>query len=223
MMPTAVNVAAGVKPSTSVSWSIFSENVPVPSEIVTNAVHHSGRPEGDPLMVRATVADGSLRVGVSAVPGSGKTAILSYLAARLVRERVHGDQEVLIVTFANSAVDNFTRRIRGFLNQPDQSLLPDVGYRVRTLHGLAHDILRERPALLGLPEDFEIIDERVSAQILSDVALNWLRANPQMFAAFVDPNLDENRRRWLAREKWPDLVTAVARSFIRRAKDYQLR
>jgi DNA helicase-2/ATP-dependent DNA helicase PcrA len=160
-------------------------------------------------------------LGVSAVPGSGKTAILSYLAAELVRQSIRGEEEVLIVTFANSAVDNFARRIRGFLNQSDQSLLPDVGYRVRTLHGLAHDILRERPALLGLPEDFDIIDERISTQILDDAARNWIRANPQMFEAFVDRSLDENYRKWLAREKWPELALAVARSFIRRAKDYQ--
>ena len=160
-------------------------------------------------------------LGVSAVPGSGKTAILSHLAARLVQEKIHGEEEVLIVTFANSAVDNFTRRIRGFLNQADRSLLPDVGYRVRTLHGLAHDILRERPALLGLPEDFDIIDERISTQILEDAAANWIKGNPQLFETFVDQTLEENRRKWLMREKWPELVTAIARSFIRRAKDYQ--
>jgi DNA helicase-2/ATP-dependent DNA helicase PcrA len=150
-----------------------------------------------------------------------QTAILSYLAAQLVRGQIRGEEEVLIVTFANSAVDNFARRIRGFLSQTDQSLLPDVGYRVRTLHGLAHDILRERPALLGLPEDFDIIDERISTQILDDAARNWIKANPQVFEVFVDRTLDENRRKWLAREKWPELVLAVARSFIRRAKDYQ--
>src|SRR5512143_3156594 len=109
-------------------------------------------------------------LGVSAVPGSGKTAILSYLAAQLVRQRIRGEEEVLIVTFANSAVDNFARRIRGFLSQTAESLLPDVGYRVRTLHGLAHDILRERPSPLGLPEDFAIMDERVSEQLLSEIA-----------------------------------------------------
>ena len=160
-------------------------------------------------------------LGVSAVPGSGKTAILSYLAAELVRQRIRNAEEVLIVTFANSAVDNFARRIRGFLNQSDQSLLPDVGYRVRTLHGLAHDILRERPALLGLPEDFDIIDERVSTQLLDDAARNWIRTNPHLFELFIDRTLDDNRRKWLAREKWPELAIAVARSFIRRAKDYQ--
>src|SRR5512136_3045389 len=171
-------------------------------------------------------------LGVAAVPGSGKTAILSFLAAELVRQRTRNEEEVLIVTFANSAVDNFTRRIRGFLATPtgqsgpggqaSSSLLPDVGYRVRTLHGLAHDILRERPALLGLPEDFDIVDERVSTQLLDDAARSWIRANPQAFEAFADRALDESYRKWLAREKWPDLVIAVARSFIRRAKDYQL-
>jgi DNA helicase-2/ATP-dependent DNA helicase PcrA len=168
-----------------------------------------------------TFLDSGGYLGVSAVPGSGKTAILSYLAAELVRQRIRGEEEVLIVTFANSAVDNFARRIRGFLNQSDQSLLPDVGYRVRTLHGLAHDILRERPALLGLPEDFDIVDERISTQILDDAVRNWIKANPQMFENFVDRSLDENRRKYVARDRWPDLVIAVARSFIRRAKDYQ--
>ncbi len=177
-------------------------------------------PRSDQQKVLAFLDTGGY-LGVSAVPGSGKTAILSYLAADLVRERIRGEEEVLIVTFANSAVDNFSRRIRGFLSQTDQSLLPDVGYRVRTLHGLAHDILRERPALLGLPEDFDIVDERISTQILDDAARNWIKANPQIFEAFVDRTLEENRRKWLAREKWPELVITVARSFVRRAKDYQ--
>jgi DNA helicase-2/ATP-dependent DNA helicase PcrA len=168
------------------------------------------------------------RMGVSAVPGSGKTAILSYLAARLVREKVRGDEEVLIVTFANSAVDNFARRIKEFLSgdaghrDAQPTLLPDVGYRVRTLHGLAHDILRERPALLGLPEDFTIIDERVSDELINDTVVNWTKSNPIMLEAFIDSSIDENRRKWLSREKWPDLVKAIARSFIRRSKDLQM-
>src|SRR4030067_3463850 len=124
------------------------------------------------------------RLGVSAVPGSGKTITLSYLAAQLVKEGIRDDQEGLIVHFANSAGDNFSRRIREFL-QREAGLLPGVGYRVRTLHGLANDILRERPALLGLPEDFDIIDERVSAPILEDIAANWLRAKPSV-GAFGD-------------------------------------
>ena len=100
------------------------------------------------------------KMGVSAVPGSGKTQTLSYLAANLIASGVlEDDQEVLIVTLVNSAVENFSRRVAGFIEE--QGLLPNLGYRVRTLHGLAHDIVRERPSLVGLSNDFQIIDDRV--------------------------------------------------------------
>ena len=159
-------------------------------------------------------------MGVSAVPGSGKTVTLSALAAQLVKEKIRDDEEVLIVTFANSAVDNLTHRIRELL-QREAGLLPEVGYRVRTLHGLAHDILRDRPALLGLPEDFDIIDDRVATQILEDIVANWLRS-ASGDASYIDPQIDENRRKWIERERWPGLVAAVAGAFIRRAKDLQM-
>jgi len=99
-------------------------------------------------------------MGVAAVPGSGKTWTLSLLAAKLVAEGGLGDdQEVLIVTLVNSAVDNFAGRVAGFVKA--RGLLPGIGYRVRTLHGLAHDIVRERPGLVGLSDEFSIVDERV--------------------------------------------------------------
>jgi len=93
------------------------------------------------------------KMGVAAVPGSGKTHTLSYLAARLIVDgHIEDDQEILIVTLVNSAVDNFSARVAGFVQ--GYGLLPDFGYRVRTLHGLAHDIVRERPDLVGLSDRF---------------------------------------------------------------------
>ncbi|MDI7278094.1 MAG: UvrD-helicase domain-containing protein, partial [Anaerolineae bacterium] len=103
-------------------------------------------------------------MGVAAVPGSGKTQTLSALAADLVARRIADDQEVLIVTLVNSAVGNFAARIAGHLRE--RGLPPQAGYRVRTLHGLAHDIVRERPGLVGLADDFQIVDERTAAQIM---------------------------------------------------------
>ena len=91
-------------------------------------------------------------LGVSAVPGSGKTQTLSCLAARLIKEKIEDEQEVLIVTLVNSAVENFSNRVNGFIQE--LGLLPHMGYRVRTLHGLSHDIVRERPSLVGLSSDF---------------------------------------------------------------------
>lgn len=141
-------------------------------------------------------------MGVSAVPGSGKTFTLSLLAARLVeqlagteRPAAAGDDcEVLVVTFTNSAVENFRSRIGNLLRQR-QGLLPGVGYRVRTLHGLAHDIVRERPALVGLSERFDIVDERTANEIKRESVLAYLRTHPDLFSPYLHPDFLQNFRR----------------------------
>lgn len=159
------------------------------------------------------------RMGVAAVPGSGKTVTLSALAARLVLSGVLADdQEVLIVTLVNSAVDNFAARVAGFIKQ--RGLLPHLGYRVRTLHGLAHDIVRERPGLVGLSDDFQIADEREAEEMLQDAVEAWLRAHPHTLEALLAP--DFVGKQSALRDHWSALLLDTARSFIRQAKDLQL-
>ena len=161
------------------------------------------------------------RMGISAVPGSGKPWTLSLLAADLIyRGVLKEDQEILIVTLVNSAVDNFYQRISGFVKS--SGLLPNIGYRVRTLHGLAHDIVRERPALLGLENNFQIIDDREADFLRSDIAQAWLNSHPDVLDEYFDPEVDESRREWLRREQLPKLIKDIATSFIGHAKDRQL-
>jgi DNA helicase-2/ATP-dependent DNA helicase PcrA len=164
------------------------------------------------------------RMGVSAVPGSGKTLILSYLAAQLVATGLADDQEVLIVTLVNSAVDNFRRRIARFTLE--LGLIPGFGYRVRTLHGLAHDIVRLRPGLVGLADDFVIVDERESDHILEEVVSRWLRSHPNAADLYLDwTQLSDAKADWIKRGTgggWPELALDISRAFIKRAKDWRL-
>jgi DNA helicase-2/ATP-dependent DNA helicase PcrA len=161
------------------------------------------------------------KMGVSAVPGSGKTVTLSALAAQLVASRtLEDDQEVLVVTLVNSAVDHFAGRVAGFVQE--RGLLPHIGYRVRTLHGLAHDIVRERPALVGLSDDFQIVDERAADRIRQDAVEAWLRSNPYAADDFLPFDMEEGQRDWVRRNQWPLLVSNIALSFIRQAKDLQI-
>src|SRR4030043_1854407 len=126
------------------------------------------------------------RMGISAVPGSGKTWTLSFLAADLLKRAVlQDDQEILIVTLINSAVDNFYNRVGSFIEA--RGLIPNIGYRVRTLHGLAHDIVRERPELLRLDTNFQIIDERESDSIRDGVAQTWLSSHPGELDPYLAP------------------------------------
>jgi DNA helicase II / ATP-dependent DNA helicase PcrA len=155
------------------------------------------------------------RLGIAAVPGAGKTHILSALAAQIIHSGSLGDdQEVLVVTLVNSAVDNFEARIKRFFQNPIQALYK---YRVRTLHGLAHDIVREKPARVGLEERFSIIDEREAGFIRRDSVNAWLAANS--LDDYLDPGLDNQKRDWVRRDQLPDMVDQLALAFIRSSKD----
>lgn len=158
------------------------------------------------------------RMGVAAVPGSGKTAVLSALAARLVATGLDSDQEVLIVTLVNSAVDNFGARIRQML-RTDYHLLPGMGYRVRTLHSLALDLVRERPGLVGLADDFAVADEAECTRLLNEVVQSSLRTHGELFGFYAKAEYASSA---LGRRKWQeDKAGAVAKAFIRQAKDRQ--
>jgi DNA helicase-2/ATP-dependent DNA helicase PcrA len=160
------------------------------------------------------------RMGVSAVPGSGKTHTLSYLAANLIAKGLVGDdQEVLIVTLVNSSVDNFSQRISKFIS--NFGLMPNFGYRVRTLHGLAHDIVKERPGLVGLENRFEIADERETVEIIEKITGNWLKTNPDFVDAFKNKTI-ENHSSGKVKMGWERLLADIAGSFIRQAKDLEL-
>ena len=155
------------------------------------------------------------RLGIAAVPGAGKTHILSALAAQIIHSgSLQNDQEVLIVTLVNSAVDNFEARIKRFFQNPLQAL---YRYRVRTLHGLAHDIVREKPAHVGLDERFSIIDEREAGFVRRDAVSAWLAANS--LDDYLDPSLDAQKRDWVRRDQLPDMVDQLALAFIRSSKD----
>ncbi len=160
------------------------------------------------------------KMGVSAVPGSGKTSTLSYLAARLVATADLADgQEILIVTLVKSAVGNFAQAMSRYLKS-EFNLLPGFGYRVQTLHGLANDIVRERPGLVGLANDFTVIDEREADDILQEAVETWVRANPDSPDNYLTEEHFANV--YTRTNHWPNALKSMAKNFIRQAKDMQV-
>ncbi|MBI2757064.1 MAG: ATP-dependent helicase [Chloroflexi bacterium] len=160
-------------------------------------------------------------LGISAVPGSGKTHTLSALAAQIISSgQLEPEQEVLIVTLVNSAVDNFSSRIGDFVQA--RGLIPQLGYRVRTLHGLAHDIVRENPPLVGLDKKFSIVDETASSSMIREAADAWARLHPDFLSQYISPTLSDYEVRNVENKYWADQVEGLAGSFIRSAKDRRL-
>ena len=61
------------------------------------------------------------RLGIPAVPGAGKTFILSCLVSKLLK-RLGENEEILILTYMNSSVLNFRERIEELLGEDRKSL-----------------------------------------------------------------------------------------------------
>ncbi|MCC6606276.1 MAG: ATP-dependent helicase [Anaerolineae bacterium] len=152
------------------------------------------------------------RLAISAVPGSGKTFTLSLLAAKLIGNgRIDpNQQQILIVTYLNSSVDNFRARIRQRLEAAE---LPPVGFEVRTLHSLALEMVRT--ANSGLTEDSGplVLDEGQANHFLARAVDGWIEAQPGAWSQFLPDDSPQTRARWR------DVTQKMAKSFIRAAKN----
>lgn len=104
-------------------------------------------------------------MGISAVPGAGKTTILLALILKLL-ERGINPERIFVLTYMDSAARNFRERIKNV--QKRSSKLPNIS----TIHGLALRILKENGNYekLGLSADFEICDDSQRGRILREIA-----------------------------------------------------
>ena len=160
-------------------------------------------------------------MGISAVPGSGKTWTLSNLAVRLILSTdLEPDQEILVVTFSNSAADNFSNRIGEQLRA--NGLIEGFSYRVRTLHGLANDIIHERPELVGLSNEFGIIDEAETNEIMKDLAAQSMENHFDLLTSLISEDINEKKRESIIKTDFPDFLMNLAKNWIKTVKDKQI-
>lgn len=104
-------------------------------------------------------------MGISAVPGAGKTTILLALIIKLL-ERGINPEKIFVLTYMDSAARNFRERIKNV--RKNSTKLPNIS----TIHGLALRILKENGNYekLGLSADFEICDDSQRSRILREIA-----------------------------------------------------
>ena len=104
-------------------------------------------------------------MGISAVPGAGKTTILLALIIKLLEKGVN-PENIFVLTYMDSAARNFRERIKNV--HKNLSKLPNIS----TIHGLALRILKENGNYekLGLNADFEICDDSQRGRILREIS-----------------------------------------------------
>jgi Superfamily I DNA and RNA helicases len=160
-------------------------------------------------------------VGVSSVPGSGKSETIARAGAEIIlRGQLADDQEILLVTFSRSATGNFKRRIRRVLKEAGH--IANGGYRVTTLHGLAHQIVRERHEVVGLEANFNVLDDQLSGHLISQAVNYWLsleKNKDRGIKNYLNTDKAEEYLKQCVNEDWPVTLRQMAGNFIKQAKD----
>lgn len=129
---------------------------------------------------------------VPAIPGGGKTHCLALWAARMIALRLHKPGKILIVTYMNTAVNNFKQRISKELQNIGVSGNKD--YFVSTIHGLCLQIIKEKPDILMANEEFEVVDSIEKTLIISKSIDDWRRSNQEKFKLYIDePQLSSQK------------------------------
>ena len=96
---------------------------------------------------------------VLAGAGTGKTSVLTYRIAHIIKSDLALPGNILAVTFTNKAAREMQERIT--------RLIPCTGAYLGTFHSVAAKILRQYAELLGLSSSFTIIDSDDQTKLIT--------------------------------------------------------
>lgn len=132
-------------------------------------------------------------MAVPAVPGAGKTFIVTNLVAKLIKNGNNKPGKILILTYMNSAVNNFKGRIAKLLEENE--VKETNSYEVMTIHSLAVKIIKEKPEIVMLNDEFSIVDDLKRSIILNE-CIDKFKNNggEKAFKFFVKEQRDEEWR-----------------------------
>ncbi|MBD2203318.1 ATP-dependent helicase [Calothrix sp. FACHB-1219] len=162
-------------------------------------------------------------LAVSAVPGAGKSTGMAAAAAIAIarqyelaaQARQSYRRQLVVVTFTRSAAANIKAKIRKYLR--DDLSLPQTGFVVYTLHGLALNIASRHPDLSGLQlENVTLITPNQSHRFIRTAVEQWIAKNQSTYlrllegSQFDGEETERLRRQSVLRtEVLPDLATTV--------------
>jgi DNA helicase-2/ATP-dependent DNA helicase PcrA len=124
-------------------------------------------------------------LAVSAVPGAGKSTGMAAAAALVIeRHQLHPRRQLVVVTFTRAAAHNIKSKIRQYL---EKLSLPQIGFAVHTLHGLALNIAIRHQNLSGLSlESATLVTPNQSHRLVRACVEQWIAGNPRRYQMLVE-------------------------------------
>jgi DNA helicase II / ATP-dependent DNA helicase PcrA len=126
---------------------------------------------------RAAVSHAKGSLLVLAGAGSGKTRVITYRIARLIRDGL-SPHEILGLSFTNKAAREMKERVINLVGKPGHKV------KLSTFHSLGLTILREECQAVGLHDGFTILDEGDQTAAMKD-----LMKQAGYDTAQIDPSL----------------------------------
>jgi DNA helicase-2/ATP-dependent DNA helicase PcrA len=120
---------------------------------------------------------------ILAGPGSGKTRVITYRIAYLVRRCGISPHHIMAVTFTNKAAREMKERLEQLLGQATEALT------LGTFHAICARILRREGKAVGLESSFVIYDEddqlKLMKQVLEELKLDPKQHIPQALRSAI--------------------------------------
>jgi DNA helicase-2/ATP-dependent DNA helicase PcrA len=160
------------------------------------------------------------QMAISAVPGAGKSHSLSVAAAlAIARYQLHGKKQLLIVTYTRSAAASIKAKIKERLKT---LRLPQNGFTVQTLHGLALNIASRHPDLSGLNlKNATLVIPTPSHRLIRTCVEKWMAATPYRYQVLLEGlQFDGEETERLRRQSVlrTEVLPSLAYTVIREAK-----
>ncbi|GBF80418.1 hypothetical protein AsFPU1_1819 [Aphanothece sacrum FPU1] len=160
------------------------------------------------------------KMAVSAVPGAGKSHSLSVAAAMAIAcYQLHPRKQLIIVTYTRSAAAGIKAKIKERLKELK---LPQTGFMVQTLHGLALNIASRHPELSQLNlETSTVIIPTPSHRVIRTCVEKWIINNPLRYKTLLEGNqFDGEETERLRRQSVlrTEVLPQLAYTIIREAK-----
>ena len=121
---------------------------------------------------------------VFAGAGSGKTRVLTYRIAQLIKKKKALPHQILAVTFTNKAAHEMLERVQNLINIPIHGRM-----WISTFHSMCARILKEHKNLIRNTSVFSIYDNKdqlsLVKKVMRDLNINEKVYNPKTFASQI--------------------------------------
>jgi DNA helicase-2/ATP-dependent DNA helicase PcrA len=161
--------------------------------------------------------DGPLLVFAGA--GSGKTRVITYRIAHLIREHGVPPRHILAVTFTNKAADELKERLNRLLEGHEAR-----GLWVGTFHAICARILRESGRAINIPSNFVVYDDGDQLEVVRRVLIDLNIDEKQVGARPIRNAISRAKERLISpreyRESASDYLERIVASVYERYETY---